>query len=185
MNATEVLVGMLPEHVLLAGIVLVIVRELVGPGDGFGIALFALLAAAAAALVLATTGYVLTPFPGQLSVTPLDYLAKAVVLALSVPVLLLSRDEFAECRFHVLVLSSLYGVCLMLSSDSFLTLFVGLELMSLPVYVLVVLGYRGSGSAEAALKYLVLGGAASATLLMGASFLYGGTGSLSCHSPPL
>ena len=100
------------------------------------------------------------------------------MLALSVPVLLLSREDFADCRFHVLVLSSLYGVCLMLSTDSFLTLFVGLELMSLPVYVLVVLAYRGPQSAEAALKYLVLGGAASATLLMGAALLYGGTGSL-------
>ena len=50
--------------------------------------------------------------------------------------------------------------------------------MSLPVYVLVVLAYRGPRSAEAALKYLVLGGAASASLLMGASLLYGGTGSL-------
>ena len=46
----------------------------------------------------------------------------------------------------------------MLSSDSFLTLFVGLELMSLPVYVLVVLAYREPRAAEAALKYLVLGG---------------------------
>ena len=50
--------------------------------------------------------------------------------------------------------------------------------MSLPVYVLVLLAYRRPQSAEAALKYLVLGGAASATLLMGASLLYGASGSL-------
>ena len=45
--------------------------------------------------------------------------------------------------------------------------------MSLPVYVLVLLAYRRPQSAEAALKYLVLGGAATATCLMGASLLYG------------
>src|SRR6185295_18780535 len=49
---------------------------------------------------------------------------------------------------------------------------------SLPVYVLVMLAYRDPRSAEAALKYLVLGGTASACLLMGASLLYGITGSL-------
>jgi NADH-quinone oxidoreductase subunit N len=81
--------------------------------------------------------------------------------------------------FSILLLSSLYGVCLLLSSDSFLTLFLGLELMSLPVYVLVLLAYRRPEAAEAALKYLVLGGTGTATLLMGASLVYGGTGSLS------
>ena len=50
--------------------------------------------------------------------------------------------------------------------------------MSLPVYVLVLLAFRRPESAEAALKYLVLGGTATATLLMGASLLYGGSGSL-------
>ena len=73
----------------------------------------------------------------------------------------------AAAQFHILLLSSLYGVCLLLSADSFLTLFLGLELMSLPVYVLVLLAYRRPESAEAALKYLVLGGTATATLLMG------------------
>jgi NADH-quinone oxidoreductase subunit N len=119
------------------------------------------------------------PFPGQFSVTPADLTAKAVVFGLGVPVLMLSRDEFADARFPALMLASLYGIGLMLSSDSFLTLFLGFELMSLPVYVMVMLAYRGPRSAEAALKYLVLGGAASATLLMGAALVYGAAGSLS------
>ena len=53
------------------------------------------------------------------------------------------------------------AVCVMQSSDSFLTLFLGLEITSLPVYVLVLLAYRRPQSAEAALKYLVLGGTAA------------------------
>jgi NADH-quinone oxidoreductase subunit N len=112
-------------------------------------------------------------------VSPADLAAKAVILALAIPVLLLSRDDLAETRFYVLLLSSLYGVCFMLAADSFLTLFLGFELMSLPVYVMVMLAYRGPRSAEAALKYLVLGGVASASLLMGASLIYGSSGSLS------
>ena len=101
------------------------------------------------------------------------------MLALAVPVLLLAKDEFRDSRFYMLLVSSLYGVCLMLSAGSFLTLFLGLELMSLPVYALVLLAFRSPASAEAALKYLVLSGTASATFLMGASLVYGASGSLS------
>jgi NADH-quinone oxidoreductase subunit N len=93
-------------------------------------------------------------------------------------VLLISRDDFAETPYYTLVLASLYGACLVISSDSFPTLFLGIEIMSLPVYALVVLGMLRAQSAEAALKYLVLGGAATATLLLGMSFLYGWSGSL-------
>ena len=100
------------------------------------------------------------------------------MLALALPVLLMSRDEFEGVEFPVLLLSSLYGVGLMLSADSFLTLFLGLEIMSLPVYVLVLLAYKRPQSAEAALKYLVLGGTSTAMFLMGVSLLYGGSGSM-------
>src|SRR5436189_4293 len=53
-----------------------------------------------------------------------------------------------------------------------------LEIMSLPVYALVLLAMHRTASAEAALKYLVLGGTATATLLMGVALLYGQSGSL-------
>jgi NADH-quinone oxidoreductase subunit N len=181
MNWREALITMAPEHLLLAGIVVILLMEIASrrSADGFGVAVVAVTAACACAAMLALAQVSAAPFPGQFAVAPLDLAAKAVVLGLAVPVLLLSRDEFAETRFHALVLSSLYGVCLVLSAESFLTLFVGLELMSLPVYVLVVLAYREPRSAEAALKYLVLGGVASACLLMGAALVYGGNGSLS------
>jgi NADH-quinone oxidoreductase subunit N len=180
MNVHEVLLAMLPEHIVLAGIVALLSLEILSMRSrgALALSLLAVIGAAAAAAALAYGGYGASPFPGQFSVTPADLVAKALVLALAVPVILLSRDEFPEPRFHVLLLSSLYGVCLLLSADSFLTLFLGLELMSLPVYVLVLLAYRRPRSAEAAFKYLVLGGAASATLLMGAALLYGASGSL-------
>jgi NADH-quinone oxidoreductase subunit N len=180
MNWQEALLAMLPEHLLLAGIVLLICLEIVPgrPRGALALALLSVIAAVAAALTMHANGYTASPFPGQYSVNPAALLAKALVLALAVPVLLLSRDEFARGPFHILLLSSLYGFCLLLSADSFLTLFLGLELMSLPVYVLVLLAFRRPECVEAALKYLVLGGTASAIFLMGVSLLYGGSGSL-------
>lgn len=193
MNAPGFFIAMLPEHLLLLGLVLLIALEIWGRMQraALPLALACVGAAALAAAVLALQGYAAAPFAGHFSVSPATLLAKAVVLALALPVLLMSRGEFgfgaqgassagrSGGEFAPLLLSSLYGACLMQSADSFLTLFLGLEILSLPVYVLVLLAYQRPQSAEAALKYLVLGGAASATFLMGVSLLYGGTGSMS------
>jgi NADH-quinone oxidoreductase subunit N len=180
MNWNAVLASMAPENALLAGIVLLISVDIVAsrPQRGFVLALIAIGAAALAAAVLAASGYAAAPFAGQFSIGPASAAAKLVVLGLALPVALIARDENPGSRFYMLLLSSLYGVCLMLSADSFLTLFLGLELMSIPVYTLVVVGFHRSESAEAALKYLVLSGTASAMFLMGVSMLYGGSGSM-------
>jgi NADH-quinone oxidoreductase subunit N len=180
MNATTVLMAMLPEHLLLLGIVLGVGLEILGrwPRAALYVALASVAAAAIAAAGLSSSGFAAAPFAGHLSVEPATLLAKALVLALALPVLLMSRDEFDGGEFPVLLLSSLYGACLMQSADSFPTLFLGLEILSVPVYVLVLLAYRRPQSAEAALKYLVLGGTATAMFLMGVSLLYGGSGSM-------
>ena len=96
----------------------------------------------AAAVWLALGSYDYAPFPGHFSVDPAAASGKAIVLALALLVLVIARDDFGQGAFPILLLSSLYGVCLLLSSDSFLTLFLGLELMSLPIYALVLLAYR-------------------------------------------
>lgn len=182
MNWAAVLTALLPENLLLAGIVLVTLVELASRRSGgtLGLAFVAVAAAAVAAAVLSWLGYAAAPFAGHFSVTPANLAAKTILIALAAPVLLLAREDFErDGQFHLLVLSSVYGASLMISSDSFLTLFLGLEVMSLPVYALVLLAYGRPESAEAALKYLVLGGAATATFLMGASLLFGTTGSLS------
>ena len=180
MNWAAVVVAMLPEHILLGAIVLLIAIDIMSNRrwDAMPLSLLALACAVAASAALYFGGFDVAPFPGQLVVDPAAALSKMLVLALAIPVLLVARDDFAEPQFHILLLSSLYGACVLLSSESFLTLFLGLELMSLPVYALVLLAYRRPESAEASLKYLVLGGTASATLLMGASLLYGASGSL-------
>ena len=184
MNFPSVLTAMLPEHMLLVGIVLLLVLEIASdkPRGALAVSLLAVAGATAIALSLHVIGYAAVPFPGHFSVDPSNLLAKAVVLALAIPVLLLARDDFPEGPFYPLFLSSLYGFCLLLSSDSFLTLFLGLEIMSLPVYVLVLLAFGRPESPEAALKYLVLGGTATAMFLMGVSLLYGGSATLELSS---
>ena len=181
MNWTTLLVSMLPEHLLLAGIVVMLAVDILSarPRSHLPVALAAVIAATLAAATLAIVGYAAAPFPGQLSVDSSAFAAKAIVLVLAIPALLLARDDFPHGPFYVLVLSSLYGASLILSADSFLTLFLGLELMSIPVYVLVLLAMKRVESTEAALKYLILGGTATAMLLMGVSLLFGFTGSLS------
>ena len=180
MNWQQVVTAMAPENVLLAGMLLLLCAEIVAgrTRDGFGIAILAVAGAVAAAWTLYATGYTAAPFAGHYSIAPPGALAKLVVLALTLPVLLISRDDFAESRYYVLLLASLYGACLLVSSDSMPTLFLALEIMSLPVYALVLLANLRPESAEAALKYLVLGGAATATFLMGVALLYGSTGSM-------
>jgi NADH-quinone oxidoreductase subunit N len=175
------LIAMLPEHCLLGGIVVLIILEIVGRGAkaALVVSLLAIGAGSFAAFWLSATGFDAEPFIGQFAVTPAILMAKGALLALAIPVVLLARSEVAESEFSILLRSSLYGLCLLPSSTSYLVMFIGLELLAMPVYALVVLAYRRPQSAEASLKYLVLSGTASAMFLMGVSLLYAATGSMS------
>jgi NADH-quinone oxidoreductase subunit N len=84
-------------------------------------------------------------------------------------------------EFVTLLLFSLLGMMVMISAASFLTLFLGLELMSLCLYALVALNRDSSLSTEAAMKYFVLGALSSGLLLYGMSMIYGATGTLNIY----
>ncbi len=81
-------------------------------------------------------------------------------------------------EFYVLALFSLLGQNVMISANSFLTIYLGLELMSLSLYALVALRRDNARATEAAMKYFILGALASGFLLYGMSMLYGATGTL-------
>ncbi|HYN53681.1 MAG TPA: NADH-quinone oxidoreductase subunit NuoN [Methylotenera sp.] len=87
------------------------------------------------------------------------------------------RDMFRG-EFYALVLFSVVGMMIMISGQSMLTLYVGLELLSLSLYALVALDRDNARATEAAMKYFVLGALASGMLLYGMSMIYGMTGSL-------
>ena len=81
-------------------------------------------------------------------------------------------------EFHALLLSAVCGMGIFVAAGSFVSLFVGLELFSIALYVLCALDAEKAASLESGLKYLILGGLSSAILLYGAALVYGATGSL-------
>lgn len=89
-----------------------------------------------------------------------------------------SRDMLRGGEFYVLVLLALLGQMVMISAGNFLTIYLGLELMSLALYALVAIRRDHAVSTEAAMKYFVLGALASGFLLYGVSMIYGSTGTL-------
>jgi len=87
------------------------------------------------------------------------------------------RDMFRG-EFFALVLFATLGMMVMISANHFLTLYMGLELLSLSLYALVALQRDSAIAAEAAMKYFILGALASGMLLYGMSMVYGATGNL-------
>ncbi len=81
-------------------------------------------------------------------------------------------------EFYVLGLFAVLGMLVMISAGSFLTLYLGLELLSLCLYALVAFDRDSKAGSEAAMKYFVLGALGSGMLLYGVSMIYGATGSI-------
>jgi len=84
--------------------------------------------------------------------------------------------EAAHGEFHALLLSSIGGMSLLASAQNTVALFLGLELLSIPLYVLCASELRREHSLESGLKYLIVGAVGSATLLYGLAMIYGATG---------
>jgi NADH-quinone oxidoreductase subunit N len=85
--------------------------------------------------------------------------------------------EAAHGEYHALLLTAAAGMLVLASSQNTVTVFLGYELLSIPLYVLCATEMRRAGSLESGLKYLVVGSVGSATLLYGLALLYGATGS--------
>lgn len=108
---------------------------------------------------------------------------KISILLIVSLVLVYSRDyvaarKIAYGEFHLLVLFASLGMMVLCSGKSLVSLYLGLELLSLPLYILVAFDNTKDRSVEAAMKYFVLGAIASAMLLYGFSIIYGVTGSI-------
>jgi NADH-quinone oxidoreductase subunit N len=88
----------------------------------------------------------------------------------------LSAREAGHGEWSALVLSSIAGMSLLVSAQNTVALFLGLELLSIPLYVLCASELRREHSLESGLKYLIVGSVGSATLLYGIAMLYGATG---------
>jgi NADH-quinone oxidoreductase subunit N len=88
----------------------------------------------------------------------------------------LAAKEAAHGEFHALLLSSIGGMSLLASAQNTVLVFLGLELLSIPLYVLCATEMKRERSLESGLKYLIIGSVGSATLLYGLALIYGATG---------
>ncbi len=135
-------------------------------------------------LVLMTDGVRATGFEGLFIVDPFAGFAKILVLIGSALAIVMStgylkRERLQRPEFPVLILLATVGMMLMISANDIISLYVGLELQSLALYVLAAFHRDTIRSAEAGLKYFVLGALASGVLLYGATLVYGFTGTTS------
>lgn len=90
----------------------------------------------------------------------------------------LDRESMNKGEYYVLTLFATLGMMVMISANHFLTVYMGLELLSLSLYAMVAMNRDSVTSTEAAMKYFVLGALASGLLLYGMSMIYGATGTL-------
>lgn len=112
-----------------------------------------------------------------------NLLIKLSIYASSILVLALSRDyliahDIPPGEFYLLSIFSILGMSAAVSANHFLIFYLGIELMSLPLYAMIALYRNSEAASEAAIKYFVLGVFSSALLLYGISMLYGATHTL-------
>jgi NADH-quinone oxidoreductase subunit N len=112
----------------------------------------------------------------SLGISMLFYVAGLVTIVLSLRST--ATLEAGHGEFYSLLLGSIAGMVVLAEAESLMTLFIGFELLSIPLYVLCATHLRRRTSLEAGLKYLVVGSVGSATLLYGLALIYGATGAL-------
>ncbi|WP_303903821.1 NADH-quinone oxidoreductase subunit NuoN [Thiohalomonas denitrificans] len=120
---------------------------------------------------------------GTFVLDPMATLLKSVVYIASFVAFLYAKDylrarSLFKGEFFLLGLFAVLGMMVLISAHSMLTVYLGLELMSLSLYAMVALQRNSATASEAAMKYFILGAMASAMLLYGMSMLYGATGTL-------
>ncbi len=144
------------------------------------IAVLSLLAAGGLSIWLWDEQHIL--IEGAMKVDDLSIVMNLIFCVAGIATVLLAlRQSCArQCgsgEFHALLLASISGMFVLASSQNLITFFIGLELLSIPLYVLCAGELRKRSSLEAGLKYLIIGSVGSATLLYGLAFIYGATGS--------
>jgi NADH-quinone oxidoreductase subunit N len=88
----------------------------------------------------------------------------------------LKKRGFLESEFHILIMAAVIGMMVLASATSLVTVFLGLELLSISLYIVCGFARSDFSSQEAAAKYLLIGGVASAFVLFGMALVYGGAG---------
>jgi NADH-quinone oxidoreductase subunit N len=182
--ATDLLYGLLPEHLLLALIIVLMFLDMFRFDRRLGGLLFCA-ALAGGCTVLAFQlgqGYGVTPVSSEIVVDRFALLARLVILGSGLVLGLCNRANANSFKQWILLASSLLGALIIMDSAGFASLFMGIEMLSLPAFSLMVCGAGCGRASEGAFKYLLLSSVASALILFGISLAYGVSGSLAIHS---
>ncbi len=183
---TSQFLPLLPEITLAIAACVVLIVDLFVPDarrdTSYVLALFALLATLIATLAGQPEG-VRILFGGSYIADPMSLVLKLAVIVLTFFTFVYARPYLMgrgmyKGEFFALGLFGLLGMLVMISGYSMLTIYLGLELLSLCQYALVAFNRDSPRASEAAMKYFVLGALASGMLLYGMSLIYGLTGSL-------
>ncbi len=176
--------GLSPLLVLLGGAIIALIVGLAGPRairtqvvPLISLATFG----AAIAAVISLWGQSIVLIEGALQLDPLTLILMLVICGGGVVATLLAwrdqaAEEIAHGEFFSLMLLGSAGMFVLVASRDLVTTFVGLELLSLPLYILCAARVREERSLESGLKYLIIGSVGSATVLYGFALLYGATG---------
>jgi NADH-quinone oxidoreductase subunit N len=180
------LVGILPELVLGAAFLLLMLLDLVVPASRrTWLAGFALLGVAATFVVTIFCWFNANPgrpvYSGSFAYDRYALFVDAILLVSAALVLMISphylnRRGIHYGEYYALILAATVGMMLLAGATSLMVIFLAIELLSLALYVLSGFSRHEERSQEAALKYLLLGGFASGFLLFGMALIYGETG---------
>jgi NADH-quinone oxidoreductase subunit N len=174
-----------PDLVLVGVVCLVLLADLVLPDDRRGVlpslAGLGLLGALIPVLTLAVDGADRAMFGGAYAVDNFALVFKALFLVAGYVTVLLSTNyiaegDYAEGEYYLLLLSSILGMTVMASARDLVTIFVALEMLSVPAYLLAGWRKRDRKGNEAGVKYYLMGVFATGVLLYGMSLLYGVAG---------
>ncbi|MEP9353685.1 NADH-quinone oxidoreductase subunit NuoN [Xanthobacter sp. KR7-65] len=177
--------AVLPELLLaVSAIALILIGAFRGEGSAnlvTGLAIAVL--AAAGVLVLLQPATEVTAFHGALVIDAFGRFMKVLsvlgaVVSLIMAVDWQAREKQAKFEYAVLIVIATLGMFMLVSAGDLIALYLGLELMSLSLYVVAAINRDSVRSTEAGLKYFVLGALSSGMLLYGASLIYGFTGSV-------
>ncbi|MEN9354176.1 MAG: NADH-quinone oxidoreductase, subunit [Fibrobacterota bacterium] len=188
--AAELFPFFLPFLALSAGIVFTLVSEpFLQPAHKHRIlpvvGILSLLGAMASfALIRDSSWYGLLQVDSSRAIMGLVVLA-AAILGLAGLQQKLSEEDFPGGEPYILMLLATAGALMMTQASSSLSLFIGMELASLPIYAMVGLRRREEMGIEALFKYFIMGAVFSAVFLYGASLLYGATGTLRFAAMPI
>jgi NADH-quinone oxidoreductase subunit N len=130
-----------------------------------------------------TNGFELPMFQNMMALGPIEMASVGVILIITTTVSLMATDHaeeqgFSHGELYALIHFAAFGMMVLATATHMATMFVGLEIMSISVYILAAVKRASPLGAEAGLKYFLLGALASGILLYGMAFIYGESGAL-------